>query len=59
MQRIVVKEPEMDSAFLKQLDRGIEDVRMGRTLPQKEAFEMVRRIRDARREEKRAEQAVE
>lgn len=59
MEKTVVQETRIDPALLKLLDRGIDDVRAGRTLPHEEAFEAVRRIRDARREERKAEQAAE
>jgi predicted transcriptional regulator len=40
---------EVDPNLLRMLDRGLEDIEYGRTLPHEEAMEEVRRIREARR----------
>ena len=40
---------EVDPNLLRMLDRGLEDIEAGRTLPHDEAMAEVRRIRDARR----------
>jgi len=41
--------PEVDPNLLRILDRGLEDIESGRTLPHKEAMAEVRRIRKVRR----------
>ncbi len=40
---------EVDTNLLRMLDRGLEDIDSGRTLPHDEAVTEVRRIREARR----------
>ena len=45
---------EVDPNLLKMLDRGIDDVRAGRTLSHKEAMKAVRSIREQRRAERSA-----
>lgn len=40
---------EVDPNLLRMLDRGLEDIEAGRTLPHKEAMEEVKKLRDARR----------
>lgn len=40
---------EVDSSLLRMLDRGLEDIEAGRTVPHNEAVEEVRKIREARR----------
>lgn len=40
---------EVDPNLLRILDRGLEDIEAGRTLPHDEAMAEVRRIREARR----------
>ena len=40
---------EMDPNLLRMLDRGIEDIEAGRTLPHNEAMAEVRKIRAVRR----------
>lgn len=40
---------EIDPNLLRMLDRGLEDIEAGRTLPHGEAMVEVRRIREARR----------
>ena len=40
---------EVDPNLLRMLDRGLEDIEYGRTLPHEEAMEEVRRIREASR----------
>ena len=44
---------DVDPGLLKILDRGIDDVKAGRTMPHKEAIAEVRRIRDERRKERK------
>ena len=39
---------EVDPNLLRMLDRGLEDIEVGRTLPHDEAMAEVRRIRIAR-----------
>ena len=41
---------EVDPNLLRMLNRGLEDIEAGRTLPHKEAMEEVRRIRAERRQ---------
>ena len=48
---------EVDPNLLRMLNRGLEDIEAGRTLPHKEAMEEVRRIR-AERRQARAERGV-
>ena len=48
---------EVDPNLLRMLNRGLEDIEAGRTLPHKEAMEVVRRIR-AERRQARAEMGV-
>lgn len=48
---------EVDPNLLRMLNRGLEDIEAGRTLPHKEAMEEVRRIR-AERRQARAEMEV-
>lgn len=40
---------EVDPNLLRMLDRGLEDIEAGRTLPHREAMDEVRRIRESRR----------
>ncbi len=40
---------EIDPNLLRMLDRGLEDIEAGRTLPHREAMNEVRGIREARR----------
>ena len=40
---------EVDPDLLRMLDRGLEDIEAGRTLPHSEAIKEVRRIRETRR----------
>ena len=40
---------EIDPNLLRMLDRGLEDIEAGRTLPHGEAMVEVRRIREVRR----------
>lgn len=40
---------EVDPNLLRMLDRGLEDIEAGRTLPHDEAMKEIRRIREARR----------
>ena len=40
---------EIDPNLLRMLDRGLEDIEAGRTLPHSEAIVEVRKIREARR----------
>ena len=40
---------EVDLNLLRMLDRGLEDIEAGRTLPHIEAMNEVRRIRETRR----------
>ena len=48
--RIIVQDAsEVDPNLLRMLNRGLEDIEAGRTLPHKEAMEEVRRIREDRR----------
>lgn len=49
-EKIVIDDAsEVDPNLLRMLDRGLEDINAGRTLPHKKAMDEVRRIRDARR----------
>ena len=41
---------EVDPNLLQMLNRGLEDIEAGRTLPHKEAMEEVRKIRASRRQ---------
>ena len=41
---------EVDPNLLQMLNRGLEDIEAGRTLPHKEAMEEVRKIRAGRRQ---------
>lgn len=45
----IQKTSEVDPDLLCMLDRGLEDIEAGRTLPHSEATQEVRRIREARR----------
>ena len=38
-----------DPALLRELDRGLDDIEAGRTMPHDEAMTEVRKIREARR----------
>ena len=42
---------EKDSNLLRMLNRGLEDIEAGKTLPHKEAMEEIRKIRNERRSE--------
>ena len=55
MEQTIIRETNVNPELLKLLDRGIDDIRMGRSMPHEEAFDAVRRIRNARREERMAE----
>lgn len=46
---IIQDASEVDPNLLRMLDRGLEDIEAGRTLPHEEAMAEVRRIRDTRR----------
>lgn len=46
---IIQDASEVDPNLLRMLDRGLEDIEAGRTLPHKEAMDEVRRIREVRR----------
>ena len=48
----VIDANEVDPNLLRILDRGLDDIEAGRTLSHEEAMEEVRRIRDARRQER-------
>ena len=49
-EKIVIQDAaEVDPNLLRMLDRGLEDIEAGRTLPHDEAMAEVRRIREARR----------
>ncbi len=41
---------EVDPNLLRMLNRGLEDIEAGRTLPHKEAMEEVRQLRSERRQ---------
>ena len=47
---MITNSTDTDPNLLRMLDRGIDDIEAGRTLPHAEAIAEVRRIRDARRE---------
>ena len=47
----ILKEENRDELF-RMLDRGIDDMEAGRELPLDEAFEMVTKLREARRNER-------
>ena len=48
--KIVIQDAsEVDPDLLRMLDRGLEDIAAGRTLPHKEAMAEVRKIRESRR----------
>ena len=46
----VLDASEVDPNLLRMLNRGLEDIESGRTLPHKEAMEEVRKIRTERRQ---------
>ena len=46
---ILREQTEIDPHLLRMLDRGLEDIEAGRTLPHREAMNEVRRIRESRR----------
>lgn len=49
--KITMQEPsEVDPNLLQLLNRGLEDIESGRTLPHKEAMEEINRIRSERRQ---------
>ncbi len=49
-EKIIIQDAsEVDPNLLRMLDRGVEDIEAGRTLPHDEAMAEVRRIREARR----------
>ena len=51
IERITVQDAsETDPNLLRMLNRGLEDIESGRTLPHKEAMEEVRKIRAERRQ---------
>ena len=45
---IIQAASEVDPKLLRMLDRGLEDIEAGRSLPHHEAMEEIRRIRAAR-----------
>ncbi len=47
----ILKEENRDELF-RMLDRGIDDMEAGRELPLDEAFEMITKLREARRNER-------
>ena len=47
---IIQDASETDLNLLRMLNRGLEDIESGRTLPHKEAMEEVRKIRTERRQ---------
>ena len=48
--KIIVRDAsETDPNLLRMLNRGLEDIEAGRTLPHQEAIEEIRRIREDRR----------
>jgi len=55
---IIQTASEVDPVLLRMLDRGIDDVSAGRTLPHKEAMEEIKRIRDQRRQERERKTAA-
>ncbi len=49
-EKIIIQDAsEIDPNLLRMLDRGLEDIEAGRTVPHDEAMSEVRKIRDARR----------
>ena len=51
IEKITVRDAsEVDPNLLRLLNRGLEDIESGRTLPHKEAMEEVRKIRAERRQ---------
>ena len=51
IEKITVQDAsETDPNLLRMLNRGLEDIESGRTLPHKEAMEEVRKIRTERRQ---------
>ena len=49
--KIIIQDAsETDLNLLRMLNRGLEDIESGRTLPHKEAMEEVRKIRAERRQ---------
>ena len=49
--KIIIQDAsETDLNLLRMLNRGLEDIESGRTLPHKEAMEEVRKIRTERRQ---------
>ena len=52
-EKLIIRDAsEADPNLLRMLNRGLEDIEAGRTLPHKEAMDEVRRIRDERRQER-------
>ena len=52
-ERIIIQDAsEVDPNLLRMLNRGLEDIESGRTLPHDEAMAEVRRIRAERRQER-------
>ena len=49
---------EVDSNLLRMLDRGLEDIEAGRTVPHNEAVAEVRKIREARHAAKSEKRVV-
>lgn len=52
MEAIILDEkkiPEVDPVLLHMLDRGLEDIEAGRTLPHSEAIDEIKTLRDSRR----------
>ena len=48
--KIIVRDAsETDPNLLRMLNRGLEDIEAGRTLPHQEAIQEIRRIREDRR----------
>lgn len=49
-EKIIIQDAsEIDPNLLRMLDRGLEDIEAGRTVPHDEAMAEIRKIRDARR----------
>ncbi len=52
-EKIIVQDAsETDPNLLRMLNRGLEDIEAGKTLPHKEAMEEIRRIRAERRQDR-------
>ena len=49
-EKVIIQDTsEVDPNLLRMLDRGIEDIEAGRSLPHDEAMTEIKRIRDERR----------